>query len=245
MHATLTSASIEWLADHRIFFDARGVRSLAVGDGLDFLEDTEVEPYVGVLAGRGICRMGFMSYSHTRLSPKLTMGRYCSIAHDVDAVFAHHPMELVSTSPFAHQRRFPFVELFVNEHGGEAPLAVKGRQRAHPVLEHDVWIGAHSSILPGVTIATGAVVGANSVVTRSVGPYEIVAGNPARLVRRRFSDEVVEALLESEWWLYRLTDLHGLDLAHPDQFAEAFLERKPDLEPYTPKRARLADMPRE
>ena len=245
MHATLTSASVEWLADHRIFFDARGERRLKPGHQLEFSEDTEVEPYVRVLEGRSLCTMGFMSYSNARLSPRLTVGRYCSIAHDVDALVAHHPTELVSTSPFAHQKQSAFIRLFLEDHGGEAPLARKGLHRPYPVLEHDVWIGAHASILPGVTIATGAVVAANSVVTRSVGPYEIVAGNPARLVRRRFPDEVVLALLATEWWLYWLTDLHGLELGQPARFAKDFLKRKPSLEPYAPRRARLADMPRE
>ena len=175
MNVTLTAASIEWLADHRIFFDSRGVRRPQPCNFLDISENSEVEPYVGVFAGSAICRMGFMSYTHSRLSPKLTIGRYCSIAHDVDAYFAHHPTELISTSPFAHQPQNPFVGRFVDEHGGEAPLPAKGRRRPSPVLEHDVWIGAHASLLPGVVVATGAVVAANSVVTRSVGPYEIVA----------------------------------------------------------------------
>ena len=68
------------------------------------------------------------------------------------------------------------------------------------VIGHDVWIGRGATILSGVTIGDGAVVAAHSVVTKSVGPYSIVAGNPARLVRQRFSEDQTAALLRICWW---------------------------------------------
>lgn len=68
------------------------------------------------------------------------------------------------------------------------------------VIGNDVWIGAKSIIKAGVRIADGAVIGGGSVVTKDVGPYEIWAGNPARLIKKRFDDETIEILLESKWW---------------------------------------------
>jgi acetyltransferase-like isoleucine patch superfamily enzyme len=67
-------------------------------------------------------------------------------------------------------------------------------------IGNDVWIGNRVSIKAGVKIADGAVIGMSSVVTKDVGPYEIWAGNPAKLIRKRFDDETVEGLLTSQWW---------------------------------------------
>ena len=68
------------------------------------------------------------------------------------------------------------------------------------VIGNDVWIGTHCLIKSGVTIADGAVIGMGSVVTKDVGPYEIWAGNPAKLIRKRFDDETIDKLLKSQWW---------------------------------------------
>lgn len=70
------------------------------------------------------------------------------------------------------------------------------------IVEHDCWIGWNVTLLEGVTVRTGTIVGAGSVITRSTNPYSIWAGNPAREIAKRFSDEEIEALLRSEWWLY-------------------------------------------
>ncbi len=81
------------------------------------------------------------------------------------------------------------------------------RTRLHPyvwrvrtTIGNDVWIGENVQIKGGVSIGHGAVIGMGSVVTRDVAPYEIVGGNPARLIRMRFSPEIVEALLKMAWW---------------------------------------------
>lgn len=70
----------------------------------------------------------------------------------------------------------------------------------HTKIGNDVWLGIRTIVLGGVTIADGAVIGAGSVVTKDVGPYEIWAGNPARFIRKRFDDETIRKLLESKWW---------------------------------------------
>lgn len=68
------------------------------------------------------------------------------------------------------------------------------------VIGNDVWIGAKSIIRAGIKIADGAVVGSGSIVTKDIGPYEIWAGNPARFIRKRFDDETIGKLQESQWW---------------------------------------------
>ena len=113
----------------------------------------------------------------------VTIGAYCSIAGGVDFVIGgHHRTNSVSTFPLP---------------GYRGPLS-KGPIR----VGNDVWIGKSALILSGVTIGDGAVVGAGSVIARDVRPYAIVAGNPARELRRRFDDEQVERLLDAAWWTW-------------------------------------------
>ena len=88
------------------------------------------------------------------------------------------------------------------------------------VVGNDVWMGYNSIIMPGVTIGSGAIIASGSVVTRDVAPYTIVGGNPAQLVRQRFDDETIAALLAIAWWDWptekinaNLAAIEGADIA--------------------------------
>jgi acetyltransferase-like isoleucine patch superfamily enzyme len=243
MKVELTERSLAWLADRRILFHGKGWRRLGVGDRLDFLENTEVEPYIGVYAGDTICPMGFMSFSNSPLSKKLAIGRYCSISFGVQTHLAGHPLDHVSTSPVSHNVNAGLVQLFLGDNEGPQPTFVPTPSKPEPIIEHDVWIGVGVTLLPGVVISTGAVIGAGSVVTRNVGPYEIVGGNPARLIRKRFSEEIIAGLLETQWWRYKFSNFKGLDFDNPAKFLPGFIRRQADLEPFEPPRTRLAEIP--
>jgi virginiamycin A acetyltransferase len=91
---------------------------------------------------------------------------------------------------------YPFFIFGQGWESGEAPAPEKG----DTVIGNDVWLGYNAVILPGVTLGHGAIVAAQSVVTRSVAPYTVVGGNPARVIRRRFAEEVIAALLDIAWW---------------------------------------------
>ncbi len=119
----------------------------------------------------------------------LKIGRFCSIAKGVRILLGgEHHMDWVTTYP---------LDLVLNESGGAVKQpATKG----DIVIGNDVWIGVNSIILSGVTIGDGAVVGAASVVTRDISPYTIVTGNPARPIRKRFEEQVIEVLLSIRWW---------------------------------------------
>lgn len=119
------------------------------------------------------------------------IGSFCSIGGNCTIGAPSHQLTHVSTSP-----------VFTD---GSNILGVNFSR--HPIAEtpqtsiaNDVWIGMGSFIKSGVSIATGSVIGMGSVVTKDVGPYEIWAGNPARLVRKRFEGETIDKLLRSEWW---------------------------------------------
>lgn len=120
-----------------------------------------------------------------------SIGNFCSIAGGCQIGGGEHPMDTVSTSPaFLRGRNI------LRKNFSDMPY-----EEAKPVtIGNDVWIGANAYIRGGVTIGTGAVIGAHAVVTKDVAPYQIVAGCPAKPLRKRFDDKTVERLLELEWW---------------------------------------------
>ena len=119
------------------------------------------------------------------------IGKFCSIANNVKIGGARHPIEWVSTSPVFYSGRDSVNKKFSTFDRAEDKKTLIG---------NDVWIGANAIIIQGIRIGNGSVIGAGSIVTKNVGDYEIVAGNPARFIRKRFSEEVVEELINLEWW---------------------------------------------
>lgn len=95
-------------------------------------------------------------------------------------------------------------------------------------IGNDVWIGVRATILSGLTIGDGAVIGGGSVVTKNVGPYEIWAGNPARFIRKRFNDEAISKLEKIQWWNFRDTELIriGSLMTDVDSFLEAVEQKE-------------------
>lgn len=140
---------------------------------------------------------------------KLVIGKYVQIARGAFFITssANHPMEGFTTYPFRVFRQDTI--------NGYDDLPVKDT-----AVGHDVWIGHGAIIMPGVTIGHGAIVAAASVVTRDVPPFAIVGGNPAGVIRQRFSDEVSADLLRIAWWHWpvdkierNLAALEGCDIA--------------------------------
>ena len=125
---------------------------------------------------------------------RLLIGRFTTIGPGATFLMpgGNHPMAGPSTYPFTM-----FGGTWA-ENTVETFLAIE--QPGDTVIGNDVWIGRDATILPGVTIADGAVIGAHSVVTKDVGPYEVIAGNPARAIRTRFEAAEVQVLLELRWW---------------------------------------------
>lgn len=125
---------------------------------------------------------------------KVIIGKYCSIGRDCSFfLHADHRHDWITTSS---QLWGPVTSEIAEMHMNMGHPTCKG----NIIIENDVWIGAKSSIMSGVKISNGAVVGATSTVTKDVPPYAIVAGNPARIVKYRFSKEIIDKLLDIAWW---------------------------------------------
>ncbi|WP_186437975.1 CatB-related O-acetyltransferase [Chelatococcus daeguensis] len=150
---------------------------------------------------REAARFGWQigDYSYGRLRVRrwgeggcLVIGPYCSFADDVTVFLGgNHRTDWVTTYPFSG-----LPELWPEARGLPTPEATRG----DVVIGADVWVGSGATILSGVTIGPGAVIGARAVVARDVPAYAVVVGNPARVVRRRFDEATVEALVATRWW---------------------------------------------
>lgn len=134
-----------------------------------------------------------VTHHYEFIGDKLIIGRFCAIAKGVEFVMngANHRMCSATAYPFN-----------IMGHGWEkaAPdlndLPLKG----DTVVGNDVWIGQNVTVLPGVRIGDGTIIGANSVVTKDVPAYHIVGGNPAKIIRKRFDDATTDFLLKLRWW---------------------------------------------
>lgn len=148
---------------------------------------------------------------------KLYIGAFCSIAANVTVFLGgDHRTDWVTTYPFGNyaQDKFP-------SFGGAGHPRTRGDVR----VGNDVWLGTGCTIMSGVTIGDGAVVGANAHVVRDVPPYCVVGGNPARVIKKRFTDEQIAALLDIAWWTW---PDHQVDEASPLMCSpdiDAFIEK--------------------
>jgi len=144
-------------------------------------------------------------FSPTAMDKYTTIGRYCSIANGARTMNINHPMDFKSTHAFFFNPKFAYCKKDLMKY---IPLSIG----------NDVWLGTNSLILPHVKrIGDGAVVAAGAVVNKDVPPYAVVVGNPARIVRFRFTDNVIEKLLAERWWE---RSVHELDL---NEFTSPFL----------------------
>lgn len=142
--------------------------------------------------------LGWHIGDHTYGSPKFyekemakfNIGKYCSIASGVTVALGNHNAGAVSTFPFAALRAF----------WPSAPSQGDHSTKGDVTIGNDVWIAANAFIGSGVTIGDGAVIAAHAVVTKSVPPYAVVGGNPARILKFRFSSGIIERLLSLAWW---------------------------------------------
>jgi virginiamycin A acetyltransferase len=146
---------------------------------------------------------------------RLKVGKFCSFAEDVTIVLGgYHPTHWLTTYPLN-------VFLFEEPKPHDGYPAAKG----DVVIGSDVWVANGATILSGVTVGNGAIIAANSVVTKDVSPYSIVAGNPAKVIRKRFSDDIIEKLENIKWWDWPVEKIQSEAKNLQSDKIEEFLER--------------------
>ena len=136
------------------------------------------------------------------IGDKLIIGKFCQIAAGVEFVMngANHQMNAVTTYPFY------IFGTWNQDTPDKSLMPLKG----DTVIGNDVWIGQNVTILPGVHVGDGAIIGLNSTVASDLEPYGIYAGNPAKLIRKRYDDEMTDMLLRFRWWDKSIDEINAL-----------------------------------
>ena len=157
--------------------------------------------------------MGAFSYSNGNIWTILNakFGRYCSIASQVHILEGKHPVDAVSTSPYHYSVYYG--KSSIPEEYVYKRKTVFNHSYGRTLVGNDVWIGSHTTIRAGIKIGDGAVIAGGSNVTKDVPPFAIVGGNPAKIIRYRFSDEICSRLLASQWWDVSPAILSKLDMS--------------------------------
>ena len=174
----------------------------------------EAPATIGSISAR-ILTIGAWSYiqNGAEMSGKVVIGRYCSIAENFLTHLADHPTHWLSTSTSQYQR-----SQFDHWMLSKLPLRKKSilnPRRPGVIIGNDVWIGRNVTIPRGCSVGDGAIIATGSIVTKDVPPYAVVGGVPARTIRMRFDDELVQRLTDSKWWQYDRNDLGKITFEDP------------------------------
>lgn len=156
-------------------------------------------------------------YHFDFVGDKLIIGKFCQLATGVKFIMngANHGLDGFTTYPF---------KILGHEF---ADLPLLSGYKGDTIIGNDVWIGNDVTIMPGVQIGNGAIIAAKSVVTSDVEPYTIVGGNPALLIRQRFSDEIIQKLQALQWWNWSIEKIarYGTNLLQATPESLSVLER--------------------
>lgn len=166
--------------------------------------EAELPVRLAGVAMKGDCAVGAFTYFGSQCAVRsVRIGRYCSIASRIVIAPSEHPLDWLSTHPFQYDGADSFRK--APEYRRIAGAGTFAGNQRDTVIGNDVWIGEGVFIRKGVTIGDGAVIAAHACVTRSVEPYAVVAGTPARPVRFRHPTPLIERLLRLKWWNYDLS----------------------------------------
>ena len=173
-----------------IYYLSKIIRRIKISSIINsFIDKKAVVCYGSNVVNSEINSYSYIGSNSTIIEAKI--GKFCSIADNVIIGGGKHPIDWVSTSPVFYSGKNIFKQNFSNEFFLEFEKTTIG---------NDVWIGSNSIIKGGVNIGDGSIVGMGSIVTKNIPPYEIWGGNPAKCIKKRFSESTINDLLEIKWW---------------------------------------------
>lgn len=144
------------------------------------------------------------------------IGRHCSIATGVRVMSEGHPIDRVTTSTLTYGNNIN--DIFLKDFG-KSPIQDRNiKASPKTIIGNDVWIGEYSTLKRGITIGDGAIIAANSLVTKSIPPYAIAGGNPAKVIKYRFDENIRDELISSKWWNFSPDSLCQLNLCDIHKF---------------------------
>lgn len=236
----------------RTLFDL-GVETLFAPDIISYPDNLRFEPPCSLkwLRIEYDFQIGAFSYGVSGFCGACSIGRYVSIAEEVNIGRQDHPTNWLSTNPF----QYLTVPLFqVGTQFSDAEhfhryrshfVGVKGGTSArYTTIGNDVWIGTAAMIRAGVTVGDGSIVAGGAVVVKDVPPYSIVGGNPARVIRPRFPEPIVEKLLSVQWWRFAPWQLGKIDFDDVERAVGQLEETVGDLAPYEPGIRQITNLPK-
>ena len=238
------------LIDHRVFLGGQsldGAPPFYSNDlTIEVPKNFSTEPYCTYWGKNGIrlASMGSFSYTRSVLPEIISVGRYTSIANGLVTLGDRHPHEWASTCPSFYSPQSGLMKALAMDTGVEFASRAFNKTKKNITIGNDVWIGQNVTLAQGITIGDGAVIAANSLVVKDVAPYSIVGGNPAKPIKNRFNDYIIDAMKALQWWKYSVQDLNELDITNPHIFCHQLTNRiaTGDIQEFKPARIGFADI---
>ena len=204
---TLTLELANYLKQYNI------AHRIKVGEKLIVYTETQLEPNVTFFTGNRLQSVGAFSYTNSVLEHGIKIGRYCSIGAGLKIFGAEHFPDWISTSPEFYKRGF-------NGLKDISLISHNSRSRNNVIIGNDVWIGRNVTLKQNIKIGNGAIIATNATVTKDVPDFAVVGGVPAKVIRYRFSPEIIDKINRLQWWQFDVQDLKGLKADKPVEFLQ-------------------------
>jgi len=180
--------------------------------------------FIGMSSCINRCDIGrYIGLAYFSYIADTNIGNYCTFGSRISVGAFSHPTDNLTVHEIGYRNTLEsYGDTVLQE---DTPSYINERAKK-TIIGNDVWVGDNSVVIKGVQISNGAIVAAGSIVTRDVAPYSIVAGNPARHIRMRFPDKVIERLLLTNWWEYSMQELSDVPFDDIDKSLEILEEKQ-------------------